>query len=62
MLKYIKEKKKYTMEYFKKCINKKPELLQSVKFNRKIVKYRAEPIYRITDRSIRPEESLNKRI
>lgn len=60
--KYIEKKKKYTMDYFLKCINKKPELLQSVKFNRKIVKYRCESIYRITKQNIRPNYYLKNRI
>src|SRR4029079_6053389 len=62
MRKFIKKKKIYSMDYFKKRINKKPELLQTEKFNRKIVKYRAESIYRITQNSIRPNQRLNKLI
>lgn len=60
--KFLKKKKLYTMEYFQYWIDKKPELLQSIKFNRKIVKYRAEPIYRVTPNHIRPKPFLNKLI
>ena len=62
MKQYIKEKKKYSMNFFKRSINKNPELLQTVEFNKKIVKYRAESIYRITQNSIRPNQHLNKLI
>ena len=45
-----------------KKIKSNPALLQETWFNRLIVKYRAESIYRITDDSIRPNLILKKLI
>ena len=59
---YIIQKSKYSFEYFLQKIKINPGLLQTVRFNWLIVKYRVESIYRLIDDSIRPNLELKERI
>jgi hypothetical protein len=52
----------YTMEYFNTTVIEKPELLQTWDFNKKIVQYRAESIYKTMNPDIRPNAVLNQKI